>query len=221
MKQILTILLLTLFFSAKSQIKVNLYFINNCSDSILRLDYELFNPNTEQFYESKGVKAIVPSFGKYMLSTGIINGDLIGYFYTSLIINDSLIIDTFEIPKILFTCETALHSQYWNYYNCWKICHGLETDTYANGKIWHKGIFENGKPSEISEYRIDGSISIREFYVLGFQEYKRIEYFDSNGALDTHEIFKNKKKKTIILTYDRNDKLIDKKIQKKLIVKHN
>jgi hypothetical protein len=216
MKTLFLIAFITFFSCSYGQIKVELFFNDNCTDSIIRLEYELNKIDSfENFYQSTNYKIIVPEKGRYFLSTGIEKGDLIGLFFTSIEIKDTIgFIDTLFIPMIRFTVEKALHSQYWNYFNCDKLCDGEEIDHYANGNIRLKGLFVEGKPGEISEYRENGTIETNEIYKLGFQDFKKIEYFDNNGLLEKYEIYKNRKRKTIIISFNSNDKVIEKKVNK-------
>tara|TARA_B110000908_G_C10038154_1_gene350528 strand:+ start:16 stop:636 length:621 start_codon:yes stop_codon:yes gene_type:complete len=121
--------------------------------------------------------------------------------------------DTIKIPKILFGGGNELHSQRWTYLNCSKVCEGKETDYYSNGNKRLDGIFENGKPSEIKFYRENGTLESQEIYKLGTLNKTRVNYFDEKGFLTEYEIHKNRKRKTIIRTFDKNYKQINKEVR--------
>nr|WP_321230791.1 hypothetical protein [uncultured Psychroserpens sp.] len=123
-------------------------------------------------------------------------------------------IDTILIPKIRFTTESTLHSSYWNYFNCDKICNGKEIDYYSNGNKRLEGIFEKGKPIEITQFREDGIVETKNYYYLRRLNIKRREYYDSKGKLEEYELHKLKKSKIVIKTYDSKGELLKKEIEK-------
>ena len=128
--------------------------------------------------------------------------------------------DTIRIPKILFAGGNELHSKRWTYLNCGKVCNGKETDFYANGNKRTEGTYENGKPIEIKEYRKNGTLRAQYFYENLTLNYERVDYYDEKENLEEYEIYKNKKRKTIIKTFDRNGKLTNRKTEKHYIEKN-
>jgi antitoxin component YwqK of YwqJK toxin-antitoxin module len=205
MKTILkSIFLLFISFSCFSQNSekenLDLVFYNNCSDKIIKPEFEI-----DSF----------PELNYKIITVYIKRGNLIGQYSTTLKTNN----DTIRIPEVLFSFESVLHSKNWNYMNCDKICHGTETDFYSNGNKRLEGIFENGKPIEIKDYRKNGELLTQTFYENLTLNYKRVNYFDSNGELIEYEVYKNKKRKTIIRTFDKNGILINKETEKNYLEK--
>jgi hypothetical protein len=180
--------------------KLNLVFYDNCSSKIIKPEFEI---------ES------LPEINYKAITIFINRGNLIGEY--SIILEKKK--DTIRIPKILFSFGNELHSKRWNYMKCEKVCDGTETDFYSNGNKRFEGIFKNGKPIEIINYRQNGELLTQTFYENLTLNYKRVNYFNENGELTDYEIYKNKKRKTIIKTFDKKGKLINRKIEKKHIEK--
>ena len=164
---------------------------------------------------------MVNSPGSYILDATYIWGDNMygSVFHTINIKKSESFIDTLRIPRIKFTWDGVLHSQYWNYFDCEQLCNGVHSDTYPNGSKRMEGRFENGKPSYITSFRIDGTKEMTEFYNLGKLEFERIEYFDRNGQLSEYEVHKNKKLKTITITYSAEGEKLGKEVTKHIIEK--
>ena len=118
--------------------------------------------------------------------------------------------DTIVIPKIVFAEGKELNDRKWAYLNCDRLCQGSETDYYANGEKRLEGTFQRGKPEKIRYFREDGRMETEEFFVLGTLNYSRINYFDEGGVLEKYERYRNTKKRTIIKTYDKMGKLLEK-----------
>lgn len=211
MKLIIAIFTFLLFQKLNAQTEVELVFWDSCENKILKAEYEvnsLNNPN--EYYLSKNSKVTL-SKGQYLVSFTKLDGDLIKSASQGLEINDSKkITDTLILPKILFTTQNYLHSKFWNYYNCDKLCDGHQTEFYPNGNLRLEGIFENGKPFEITEFREDGSKETKYYYKIGFMEYFKVEYFDKSGKLEEYEIHKITKGKPKIKTYNAEGKLLRK-----------
>ena len=200
MKTVLkSIFLLIISFSCYSQNSgkenLNLVFYNDCSEKIIKPEFEI-----DSF----------PNFNYKIINVYVKRGELIGQYSTTL----KTINNTIRIPKILFSFGNELHSNRWNYLNCEKVCNGTETDFYSNGNIRLKGIFKNGKPIEIFDFRQNGKLLTQTFYENLTLNYKRVNYFDLNGDLTEYEIYKNKKRKTIVKTFDKNQKLVSRKIER-------
>ena len=218
MKKLLAILIFGITIQIHSQIQVKLFFYNECENKIEKLEYDLFDLKTEKEYYSKNSIANVDSVGTFIMSAALINEDFVKSFSKTIEIKENKkYIDTLSIPRILFTTKTALHSDYWNYFNCNKLCNGKEIDFYPNGNKRLEGIFKNGKPLNIIYFRENGTKESGEFYNYGENSVKRLEYYNENGELNEYEIHKSKKRKTIIRTFDKNDKLIDKKKERHFI----
>ena len=205
MKTVLkSIFLLFISFSCFSQNSgkenLNLVFYNDCSGKIIKPEFEI-----DSF----------PELNYKTITVYLKDGDLIGQYSTTL----KTINDTIRIPKILFSFGSELHSKRWNYLNCNKVCDGTETDFYSNGNKRLEGIFKNGKPIEIKDFRQNGKLLTQTFYENLTLNYKRVNYFNENGEFTEYEIYKNKKKKTIINTFDKNGNLINKETEKKYIEK--
>ncbi len=175
----------------------------------LKTEYEfnsLNNPN--EFYSSKNSKVTLPK-GQYLVSFGKLDGDLIKSSSQGLEIKDSKkITDTLILPKIVFTYQSALHSTYWNYYNCEKLCEGYQADFFPNGNLRLDGIFKDGKPTVITEYRENGIRQTKNYYKTGFSNILKVEYFDENGKLEEYEIYKYGKGKPKIKVFNSEGKLL-------------
>ncbi|KAB1154242.1 hypothetical protein F7018_14820 [Tenacibaculum aiptasiae] len=200
------IFLLIINFSCFSQNsgkeKLNLVFYDVCTNKIIKPEFEI-DSFSELNYKT------VTIFPK--------RGDLIGQYSTILKTNS----DTIRIPKILFSFKSVLHSRKWNYLNCEKVCDGTETDFYSNGNKRLEGEFKNGRPIKINEFRKNGKLLTQTFYENYTLNYERVNYFDESGELNEYEIYKNKKRKTIIRTFDKNGNLINKETKKKYIKRKN
>tara|TARA_B110000091_G_scaffold206291_1_gene242906 strand:- start:1749 stop:2471 length:723 start_codon:yes stop_codon:yes gene_type:complete len=197
-----SIFLLILNFSCFSQNsgkeKLNLVFYDKCTNSFIKPHIEI-----DTIPGLKNGKSI---------SYYINRGNWVSQSFSSTIINKK--IDTILIPKILFSIGNKLHSKRWSYLNCLKVCNGIESDYYVNGNKRLEGKFKNGKPIELKEFRENGKLFSQSFYENLTLNFKRINYFDSNGKLSEYEIYKNRKKKTIIKTFNKNNKLVSQKTEK-------
>lgn len=201
MKKLLNSILLLIFslscFSQNSGNKnLNLVFYSECSGKIITPEFDI-----DIVPESENVK---------ILTYYIERGEWISQNTITIDLRKN---DTIKIPKILFGGGNELHSQRWTYLNCNEICEGKETDYYSNGNKRLEGIFENGKPSEIKFFRENGTLESQEIYKLGTLNKTRVNYFDENGILTEYEIHKNRKKKTVIRTFDKNRKQINKEVR--------
>jgi len=121
--------------------------------------------------------------------------------------------DTIKIPKTLFSGGSELHSERWAYLNCDKICNGLEIDFYSNGNKRIEGNFKNGKPIKISFFRKEGTIEREEFYNVGDFRSKKTNHFNEKGDLIEYVIRKKRRRKIIVKTFDKNDKLINREVE--------
>jgi hypothetical protein len=203
MKQLIILILFTFSLTGLyGQAEVELYFQNDCDNSIKKLEFELLNLNdSNETIVSKNGIAVLKNTGSYLLTSYYAWGNLVGSFNHTIQIEDKRLADTLNIPRIKFTTESALHSRYWNYFNCDKLCDGLEKDFYPNGQKRLEGEFKNGKPSRLTEYRSDGTKETEFWYVAGTTLYTRVDYFDEAGKLDEFDKYKNGKRKTIKTTY--------------------
>ena len=204
-----TIFLFLISFSCFSQKdkkgKLDFKFLDKCTNKIVKAEFEidsipgLKNGVSITYYTKRG----------NWISQG---------FYSTIINENS--IDTIIIPKILFLFGNELHSKRWKYLNCEKPCNGIETDFYENGKKRIVGNFENGKPVEIKEYRENGTLVIQSFYENLTLKYNRINYYDHKERLVEYEIYENKRKKTIVKTFNKEGKLIRKETERHNIEKN-
>jgi len=203
MKTVLkSIFLLIISFSCFSQNSgkenLNLVFYDVCSNRIIEPEFEIFSMSELNYDYITVYKEI---------------DDWVVQHTTSIKTKN----DTIRIPKILFAGGNELHSKRWTYLNCEKVCNGKETDFYENGNKRTEGIYKNGKPIEIKEYRKSGILRAQYFYENLTLNYGRINFYDENGDLENYQIYENKKKKTIIKTFDKNGKLIETETEKKNI----
>lgn len=204
MKTLLNSIFLLIFsiscFSQNSEKEeLNLTFINECSNEKITPEFDIDSSK---------------DFLNYRLITVYLKrGEWISQFSTTLKTNN----DTIVVPKILFSSGNELHSKRWTYLNCGKVCNEKETDFYENGNKRTEGTYSNGKPIEIKEYRKNGTIRSQYFYENLTLNYKRIDYYDENEDLEEYQVYENKKRKTIIKTFDKNGKLKSKETEKRNI----
>jgi antitoxin component YwqK of YwqJK toxin-antitoxin module len=213
MKKLLIIFALIFTKNVFSQVEFDIYFFDECKNKIKKIEFELIDSKFK-LVELKNNK--IDSIGIYTLATklGIKNGDYGASIFETLNIKEfGKYSDTINVPKLRFVTSNALHSNEWNYYKCSKLCNGNEVDFYPNGNKRLEGKFKNGKPSEIKEFNENGKLVTQTFYENYTLKYKRINYFSEKSELIEYEIYKNKRKKTIIKTFDKNGKLIDKEIE--------
>ena len=212
-----SLLLLFIIFSYEinSQNKVNIVFYDNCAGNIVALDYTLFDMNSWKSYQSNNSKIEIDSLGTFLLSSQIVSQDYNDSFSSVIEISDlAENVDTISIPRIRMRTGSELHSPYWKYVNCDKICDGKEIDYYSNGNKRIEGTFIKGDPIQMTDYRINGTIETKEFFKKGTLIRERVEFYDLNGKLDTYEVHKNKKRKEIIMIYDAQGKFIRKEKNK-------
>jgi hypothetical protein len=221
--------IITLFLSLTNlygQIEIELYFKNTCDNSISKLEFELLNLNVAKdnlqsdIRSEKGV-AIVPAAGIYYLTSNFVWGDnMVGMFDQIINIKDSpKQVDTLDVPAIKFTWDGVLHSKYWNYFKCDKLCDGLESDLYPNGKKRIEGEFKNGKPIHLTEYRNDETKESEFWYRLGTNQYERVNYFNESGMLETYELYQSSKRKTTKTTFIANGHRVAREVTKHSIEK--
>ena len=122
--------------------------------------------------------------------------------------------DTIFLPRLILSKGTELHSRRWTYLKCDRIAQNLETEYYKNGKKKIEGKFVKGKPLEIKEYNKFGKLYSQTFYNLSFFRPQRINFYDENKDVVEYEIYKYRKRKTIIRRYNKYNKLISKEIEK-------
>ena len=197
---LISILLLSVSLSSFSQNSnkknLNLVFYNECSDKIVTPEYDVAS-----IPESENIKIIT-----YHIERG-------EWICQNTVTVDLRKNDTIRIPRILFGAGKELHSKRWSYLNCDKICQGTESDFYPNGNKRLEGNFKDGKPSEIKFYEKNGILESQKIYEAGTLNIGRVNYFDEKGKLMGYELHKNKKRKTIICTFDKNRKRIKKDIR--------
>ncbi|NOU59602.1 hypothetical protein [Marinifilum caeruleilacunae] len=213
MKKLLIMLTILFVQKATAQIEVELFFYDTCADTIAQVQFDLFDIEKNKTFYSKNNKVIVDTIGKYLVGGYLTPGDL-SYYFTSIlhIKKKDKLIDTLNVSTIRFVTERALHSSFWNYYKCDKPCEGYETDYYSNGAKRVEGYFNSGKPDYISQYREDGTLETKTFYLKGMNLQRRVEYYDQAGELFEYETWDNRERKTIIKTYDSNGKFLNKEI---------
>ncbi len=182
--------------------KLIISFIDECSGSIIKPEYELMLTPVDKT--------------KRILNYNIERGDWISQ--NTITIDITNLKDTVQIPKILFSTGSELHSNRWTYLNCDEVCSGKEIDYYKNGNKRLEGNFENGKPIDITIYYPKGNIETRTFFEKGTLKYTRIDYYDETGELLEYELYTNKRKKTIIKTYDKYGEFIDEQTEHLQIV---
>ena len=210
------VLIASFFIIAKSyaQIEVELYFKDGCDNSVRKLEYEIVDLNKpDQHFESSNSKVTVPVKGLYLVSSSYSKGDKVSAFDLKLEVTDfHFFVDTLSIPRIKFTTNKEMHSTYWSYFNCDKLCNGEEIDFYPNGQKRIEGDFREGKPVRWVEYRDDGTRERAIWYKIGFLEYERIEYFDKAGKLTAYATFRKDNNEIIKRVYDAKGTLLNREV---------
>lgn len=209
---ILVVTILPNIHAQSTPIELSIYFLDACDNKIKKLEFILWDENST-FVEIEYDNPKVDSPGSYMLGARLdmLDGDygaLVGAF---LYIDEfGAFTDTIFIPQIRFVGSNALHSSYWNYFKCNRLCNGVEVGYYPNGNIRLKGEFVEGKPILIQEYATDGTLECEKLYTAGKSTPFRENYFDEEGQLDEYLIRKYRKNKIIVKTYDKSGKILDK-----------
>ena len=214
--RILTILLSLTLTKSFGQIELELYFKSGCNDSIYKLSYEVIDLSTNgQYISSVDNRVELSKPGTYHLFTSFVKGDFVHIVDPDIVVIDmSKQVDTLLIPKIKFTTGAELHTKFWSYFNCDRPCNGREMDFYENGNKRFEGDFADGKPKWIVEYRPDGTKKEESWYTAGNYFPNKLSQYNDQGQLTAYEIKEFKKGKTITLTYDSNDKLLRRQVQK-------
>ena len=204
------------------QVQINLFSKDQCSGAIEKLEYILLDSNSncipdtldfEEFRKFYSNQVAVPK-GVYGVSYGYEIDNTNSYSVRDYVFYDlsavTVLNDTILIPKIRLGWSNALHSNKCYYFNCSRKCDGIEVDYYENGNRKLEGEFEKGIPKRISSYRKDGSLKLVElFRNNSFEPYKSLRY-DKKNDLVTYEIRTIVRKKTIIRTYNKHHKMINK-----------
>ncbi len=140
---------------------------------------------------------------------------MVGMFDRTINITDSLKqVDTSDVPAIKFTWDGVLHSKYWNYFKCDKLCDEHESDLYSNGNKRIEGEFRNREPIHLTEYRNDGTKESEFWYRLGTNQYERVNFFNESGRLETYELYQSSKRKTIKTTFMANGHRVGREVTK-------
>lgn len=221
MKKIALIVTFIIPICSCSQVELEIYLLDKCTNQVTKAEFDLFD-NNNKLIDFDVQKPIIDSLGVYFLTTGI---DIKNNNYVTLVSKEINITkpgiyrDTIPVPKIRFVGSGTPYSNYWNYFNCNKICNGLETDYFENSNKRLEGTFKNGKPTDIKEYWENGNLRFHFYYRNFTLDYDRAYYYDENGDLISFDIHKHRKKKTIVKTFDEKGRLIDKKVSRKYINK--
>lgn len=191
----LIILNLSCFSQNNEKQNLNLFFYDECSESFIKPEFKIDS---------------LPEPNYKIITVYINRGKFVGQHTTTIETPN----DTIRIPKLLFAFGSELHSKRWNAMNCDNVCDGIEMDFHPNGNKNSEGVFKNGKPIEIKTYRQNGQIISHAFYDNLTLNFSKVSFFDDNGSLLRYQLFENKKKKTVIKTFDKNGTLIATKVEK-------
>ena len=222
MKNIVIIFFLFLSLSnIKAQTSVELYFYDACKDSVLSLEYELYNYKTSpgELMSERSIVTVKDS-GEYYVSSAIVRAGWYALFDILIGVSNIPISDTLEIPNLTLATTRALHSSEFTYLNCSKNANGHEEDYRKDGTLRMTGDFLEGKPFLISKFNNSGVLIEKQFYSENGIIYNRVEYYHDNGELWFYEVYRTRKKRTIILTYDEMGKLEDREVIRHSIVEY-
>jgi hypothetical protein len=139
--------------------------VNNCSEKKVE-DYEIMVSNLDLDKEIKDYwidKDAIVSIEKgiYSIFVSVVEGDFIKeYGFMKSFEADSTYSIQLELPRIMRKRTQELHYPTdLGFYNCDKVCDGLQQDFYANGKMRMEGEFKNGIPvKEIKKYNQSGDL---------------------------------------------------------------
>lgn len=167
MKKLSVILLLILFFElTNAQSVIKLKFFDNCSNRVVDLKYELikYEDKAQSIIAKDSITLVDP--GGYMISVSIPRENYVAFFNISRLFADKKTYnDTIELSRIAPCNDGALHSKYWKFHNCDRLCNGHEIDYYQNGKKSVEGDFLNGWPKrKIKYFNLNGDLLETEIY---------------------------------------------------------
>jgi hypothetical protein len=190
-------------------------FYDKCGDTIVNLEYEVLSIQDPSIVKSStNSKVTVDEPGNYIISTGINRGNLISLFEQTVLIDNSHRVDTIQIPSIAFSVSGGLHDRFWVYQNCSKTCEGRETSYFQNGNKNLEGIFNQGKPLELTTYRPDGTLAIMEFFKPGTIDRTRVNFYDANGDLKGYELYRHRKRKSVKRVFNDSGLLLSKSVER-------
>lgn len=169
MKKIYSFLFIIISFISYSQTKVNLSFINPCKNSIENVEFILvrYIDIATTYYSSEQDSIFEIEPGDYSIFVAIEKNEMIYEFGIDKSFKENRIYnDTIIIPRILRKKTAELHNpKDLGFYYCEKLCKGMITDYWPNGKIRMQGEFKNGYPKkEIKKFNMEGKLIETEIY---------------------------------------------------------
>ena len=192
MKRCLFICFALVFISVNAQNFESLVFVNGCSNQIVEPQYDVCTETV------------------FLLRVQYILDGVDSVAYGSSIVDiRKPIRDTIVMSNFLFSVDKK--SKKGRFLNCGEPLQGLFSVYFQNGNKRFEGDFSNGNPTEIKSFRYDGTLDTHKYFVPGTIKASRINYFGKDGKVIKYETFKQKKRKTIIKTYDGANKIIARK----------
>lgn len=194
--------------------EVELYFKDGCSNTIRKIEFQIVDLTHQgDPIESINSRVVLPFKGSYLVSSSFSKGKKISSFDITIEIKGAEpLVDTLSMPRIMFTTDSTILTNNWNYFYCDKLCDGQEIDFYPNGEKRVEGEFKLGKPIKLIEYRNDGTKERAIWYKVGYLQYERIEYFDKKGKLAAFATFRTTGSETIKRVYDAKGTLLDRQV---------
>ncbi|NAY93522.1 hypothetical protein GTQ34_16565 [Muricauda sp. JGD-17] len=189
MKLTIFILLFSTISGFSQEIKFNLFLKDSCSNRVENsFSYHLEKNGTEyHITEFDNGTILLPTKGEYeLIATEI--GETHKIVIDKLINSDTLIkprIDEYiKMTNVSFTKKASKEElkklgiiPNYRFMNCEKVCDGIETGYFSNGKIRLKAVFKNGLViGELKRYYQSGKI-------------KEISNYDKDGVLTKRTLF--------------------------------
>ena len=188
MKLTILILLFSTISGFSQEIKFNLFLKDSCSNEIERSDYyHLEKDGTEYNISDFDGTIILLTKGEYKLVATEI-GEVRKIVIDKLINSDTLVKPRIEeyIKKTNVSYKKGTSREQlkklgiipnYKFMNCEKVCDGIETDYYSNGKVRLKAEFKNGLViGELKRYYQNGKI-------------KEVSVYDNDGILIKTTLF--------------------------------
>lgn len=198
-----------------SQSAIQLAFFNSCSQKVEQHEFSIFSiQDLEPVWSKDKVLSLkLDSTIFYLGEVWIprVSDDNFRHVFELGTLSEDQVTDTLEIPFLDMINIGSMHNQNWVYIDCSGIVDGNNEYYDKDGFIREGGVFENGKPIEISLYSSKGILSKKSFYSDVLKETK-VEFYDSSGQLDFYEMNIYKKRKSVTKKFNSNHRLIERDI---------
>lgn len=200
-----------------AQSNLEFFFFNSCSQQLEQHEFAMFSSGNLEPISSKSfsVSLSIDTSLSYFLEVQIPRSTYQNFRHVFDLssLSEDIISDTLEVPFLDAINVGSIHNQKWVYIDCSGLVDGRKEYYDEYGIIRESGIFREGKPEEISKYSKKGVLLKRSFYA-GDIIATKVEFYDHNGQLDTYEIYRNKRRKNLTLTFNAFGKRISRDVYK-------